>query len=567
MADKELGAGTITIATAVDSDTRALVRVGANSREIKITNNFLTGDDAPETAWTAAKKARARKTIAQAKVAFSSSDTLVENHRGAFVSLAGSTGTLALTAVATLGDGFECVVSNDASGDWTLDPNSSEQIDGAATATMKPGDRWVLFCDGSALRTLRNRNTNGATARAQIGATSVGDALITAADAAAARSAIYAAPLDALAFNGLQINGGVDVSQELGTTGATLANNTAKYTADMWEAHYNHGAATAVVTSGQIAAASFPAALPGYSFAQRIRATTIIGSPASGDFARHRQRIEGYRTARLAWGTASAQPITLAFQFYAMRTGTQMLRVSNAAGNRFYHTDFAVVAGWNFVTKTILGDTSGIWVTNDGTGMIVDVFGLGKESSPATADAWGATGKVATTGSDGSNQYSSTNDNTLATALLVLPGIELPPQDRLPFIMRPFDEEVLRCQRYWEKSYEYGVAPGTASIAGNGILIATNTLAGSTNGNVGGPNTIAFKATKRATPTFVAYDFDGTANAVRVYPTDAKKTGVSAYVGVKSVGTLQFFSFTSTNATAVAAGNQLAFSWTAAAPL
>ena len=67
------------------------------------------------------------------------------------------------------------------------------------------------------------------------------------------------------------INGAVDLSQELGTTGATLANNTAKYTADQWEGYYNHAAATAVVTSGQVAAASFGAVLSGFFTALRER--------------------------------------------------------------------------------------------------------------------------------------------------------------------------------------------------------------------------------------------------------------------------------------------------------
>ena len=35
-----------------------------------------------------------------------------------------------------------------------------------------------------------------------------------------------------------------------------------------------------------------------------------------------------------------------------------------------------------------------------------------------------------------------------------------------PFVMRPFDLELLSCQRYWQKSYNYDVAPGTVTNAG-----------------------------------------------------------------------------------------------------
>ena len=289
---------------------------------------------------------------------------------------------------------------------------------------------------------------------------------LTATQQQTARSNIYAAPFDALAYNGMQINGGVSVSQELGTTGATLTNNTAKYTADMWEALYNHGAATAVVTSGQIAAASFGAVLSGFTHGHRIKATTAISSIANGDIGVHRCKIEGWRTARLGWGASGAQSISIALRFYAMRTGTQMLRVSNNAGNRFYHTDFSVVAGWNFITKTIPGDTSGTWIKDStGVGLIVGIYGAGKDSTAAPA-GWGATGYLATSGSNGVNQYSSNNDETVVTGLVILPGTELLSSDRLPLTMRPFPHELELAKRYWQKSYKYADPAGTTNNDG-----------------------------------------------------------------------------------------------------
>lgn len=62
--------------------------------------------------------------------------------------------TLALTAAATLGDGFYCHVRNSGTGTITVDPNGSEQIDGAATLKLWPGDACMLFCNGSAWLTV-----------------------------------------------------------------------------------------------------------------------------------------------------------------------------------------------------------------------------------------------------------------------------------------------------------------------------------------------------------------------------------------------------------------------------
>lgn len=62
--------------------------------------------------------------------------------------------TLSLTAAATLGDNWFCFVRNSASsGNLTIDPNSSETIDGSTTITLGPGEACLVACNGSAFRT------------------------------------------------------------------------------------------------------------------------------------------------------------------------------------------------------------------------------------------------------------------------------------------------------------------------------------------------------------------------------------------------------------------------------
>jgi hypothetical protein len=268
-------------------------------------------------------------------------------------------------------------------------------------------------------------------------------------DQTATRAQVAAAPFDALAFNGMQINGNVDVSQELGTTGATLASGTAKYIADMVEAQYVHGAGTAVVTSAQLAAASFPSALPGYSFGHQLKATTALSSPANGDYALHRWRIEGYRVARLGWGTSGAQPLAYAFQLYSVASGIAFVRFANSAKDRNYYKELTVAAGWNFFSGTIAGDTSGTWNATNGTGLIVEVYSAGKAASPVAPGSWTATSAVQTTNS--TNLLATNNNLTIMTGLIVLPGIELPSASRAPLIMRPFDQEQVACMRYYQK--------------------------------------------------------------------------------------------------------------------
>lgn len=74
--------------------------------------------------------------------------TVVEADRGKVIRCTG-TWTLSITAASTLGDGFVFGVENEGVGTITIDPNLSEQIDGATTKTIAAGKLSIVFCDGS----------------------------------------------------------------------------------------------------------------------------------------------------------------------------------------------------------------------------------------------------------------------------------------------------------------------------------------------------------------------------------------------------------------------------------
>lgn len=65
--------------------------------------------------------------------------------------------TLLLTAAATLGDGWRCAVRNDGTGIVTIDGDGSEQIDGATTVLLGPGESCLVYCTGSAFKTIGRR--------------------------------------------------------------------------------------------------------------------------------------------------------------------------------------------------------------------------------------------------------------------------------------------------------------------------------------------------------------------------------------------------------------------------
>ena len=233
-----------------------------------------------------------------------------------------------------------------------------------------------------------------------------------------------AAQLAAMAPHNVVVNPAVDVSQEIGTTGATLATGTSKYIADCWEAQYMHGANTAVVTSAQLAAASFPAALAGFTFGHQIKATTALTSPASGDYAKHRQKIEGYRIAHWGFGATGAAAIVVAFELYSTGTGTAFVKLSNSDQSRCYYHEITVAAGWNFYAFPVAGDTAGTWQATTSTGLVFEVFVSGKETTPASSlDTWGSTNKVGTTNS--TNLLGTNNNTTILTGLYIDVGAQI----------------------------------------------------------------------------------------------------------------------------------------------
>lgn len=121
------------------------------------TSGLLKQRNAANTGWLV------RGTLAETFVVARSSNTIlgVGDHSRIFV--ATSTFTQTLTAAATLGDGWWCGYRNDGSGVITIDPNASETIDGGTTITLQPGEACLIYCNGSAFKTIGRRRINDLT--------------------------------------------------------------------------------------------------------------------------------------------------------------------------------------------------------------------------------------------------------------------------------------------------------------------------------------------------------------------------------------------------------------------
>lgn len=99
-------------------------------------------------------------TLGSSTVTKSTAYTVISADRGALIQCTG-TFTLSLTLAATLGNGFCFVIKNIGSGVITIDPSSTEQIDGVLTKTVAPNEALIVFCNGTGFYSLGSSSYGG----------------------------------------------------------------------------------------------------------------------------------------------------------------------------------------------------------------------------------------------------------------------------------------------------------------------------------------------------------------------------------------------------------------------
>jgi hypothetical protein len=323
------------------------------------------------------------------------------------------------------------------------------------------------------------------------------------------RKNIDSASLQALAASNIAINGKVDVFQDVTLDATTvLVSGTARYQADCWEQQYVHGANTAVL-SAYVTTGSLVAPPAGFSNLMGTYHGTAMATLANGDYFLYRQKIEGYRIAKLGWGAAAPQSISYAFMVYAQVAGVAFVKISNSDKSRCYYQEFAVPGtGASLVSGTIPGDTAGTWLTTNGIGMQFEVLISGKAASPVAPGAWGSTNTTQTTNS---TNVANVNTNTTgATGLFIKAGSQqITSQEALASLMRPYAENLPLCQRYF---YALGYN-GTARTP-----IAAGMIFDSTTAIFAGIN---FPVKMRAAPTVsvsAAADFEIVTGGTNIVP-------------------------------------------------
>jgi hypothetical protein len=266
-----------------------------------------------------------------------------------------------------------------------------------------------------------------------------------------------------MGFKNRIINGDMRIDQRNAGASVTLGAVNPQYTLDRW--CFQTSQASKLSTQQNAGSIIPPEGFVNYLGITSLSSYSLI----STDYFNVTQRIEGFNTSDLGWGTANAQTVTLSFWVYTSVSGTWSAALNNnqSSGQNYAFTYSVPTANtWTKINVTIPGSTSGSW-SNSGASIHV-VFNLGSGSNylTSTTNSW-VSPATQVFGITGSNSLVGTNGATFYVT-----GVQLEKGSvATSFDYRPYGTELALCQRYfiyptWQSAAVYDVAYVRNSLGG-----------------------------------------------------------------------------------------------------
>jgi len=283
--------------------------------------------------------------------------------------------------------------------------------------------------------------------------------------------------IQSLKNRNLIINGAMQIDQRNAGSSVTVNGPSNYFAAD----RFKFGISTSPTGAGTLQQVSDGP--DGFEKSNKFTVTTADSSIPATQSYNLMQEIEGQNVSNLAWGSSAAKTITFSFYVKTSLNGTFGGSIQNSARNRSYPFTYAISSSeantWVRREITVVGDTSGTWLTTNGVGLRV-LWGIGNGSSrTASAGAWAASDAR---GATGQVQVIGTNSATFQVT-----GVQLEVGDvATPFEHESYGETLQKCKRYFESIY-------VSSYHAAGFCGASSSLAYGAN--------IYFTVEKRASPT------------------------------------------------------------------
>jgi hypothetical protein len=305
-------------------------------------------------------------------------------------------------------------------------------------------------------------------------------------------------------FNGFNhrnivINGDMSIAQR--STSVASITATGYYTVDRWSTLY-----TSLGTWTQSQSTDVPTG-EGFATSLKMDCTTANGSPAAEDRLIIIQRFEGQNLQYLKKGNANAVSLTASFWVKSTKTGTFIVELFDSDNTRAISKSYTVdvTDTWEKKTITFEGDTTGTLDNNNGNSFSLILWlGAGTDYTSGTLQTtWGSTVTANRAVGQVNIADSDTND-------FYLTGVQLEAGTTASdFEFLPVDVNLARCQRYYQKSYPQGTAPGSSFGINDGLQFSFGALTSDILGTC-----LNLPVVLRAAPSGAIYDCAG--NSARV---------------------------------------------------
>ena len=312
-------------------------------------------------------------------------------------------------------------------------------------------------------------------------------------------------------FKNIVINGDMSIAQRSNSTASITGNG--YHTIDRFQTIN-----TSLGTWTQSQSTDVPSG-QGFAKSLKMDCTTADASPASSDLLQLRTAFEGQNLQQLKFGTSSAESLTLSFWVKSNKTGTYTMVFFHRDATKQFSKSYTINSAntWEKKTITVVGNTANS-IDNDNAKSFDIWFNLGAGSnftSGSLSSNWEteteanyAVGQV--------NLADSTSNEWYIT------GIQLEADTSASdFEFLPFDVNLMRCQRYYEKSYSYATAPGTNTYVG-----ATR-FNGSTDASSNMVVCIEYATQKRTSPTQTYYTPSGTSGSWNIVRSGSSGTATA----------------------------------------
>jgi|TARA_R100000093_G_C1933123_1_gene69449 hypothetical protein len=300
----------------------------------------------------------------------------------------------------------------------------------------------------------------------------------------------------------------------------------------------------------------------GFATSLKMDCTTADASPAASDYLYLEQIFEGQNLQLLKKGTADAEKITVSFWVKSVLTGTYCVSMKDNDNNRAIAGSYTIsdASTWEKKIITFAGDTTGAFGNDNGASLTLHFWlAAGSDYTSGSLGTSWATTVWANMAVGQVNLANSTSNDFWITGVQMEVG-EFTSSTIPPFQHESYGENLQRCQRYYQKSFDIGTAPAQNVGIQTGELSFPSTKGASASTTLS--QKYNFPVRMRASPAMTGYNSAASNAEVRDVTASADCSS-TAFASNKETG----FYVTCTSSGTTSVGNYLSLHFTAAAEL